>query len=162
VLALPCRTPVCGCVWIAKNNVNLVVVTHHLAQFDVAQLVADFESEQLRSFREAQDHLNALASAADGHVWHLTGEGEIIINLSVWQDFESLKNYIYSGEHLEYLRRRKEWFLPIKERHFVLWWVVVGHIPTIEEAMQHLEHLRTHGSSDYAFTVNDVRPAPQL
>jgi hypothetical protein len=148
-------------------------MTHHLAQFNVAKLVASFESEQLQSFREAQDHINALASAAEGHVWHLTGEGEssaasfrpygeeIIINLSVWQDFESLKNYTYSGQHLEYLRRRKEWFVPIKERYFVLWWVKASHIPSIEEAMQRLEHLRTHGSSDYAFLVNDVRPPPQ-
>jgi Domain of unknown function (DUF3291) len=148
-------------------------MTHHLAQFNIAKLVADFDSEQLRSFREAQDHLNALASAADGHIWHLKGEGEssaasfrpygqdIIINLSVWRDFESLKSYTYSGQHLEYLRRRKEWFVPIKERYFVLWWVAAGHIPSIEEAMERLAHLQNHGSSDFAFLVNDPRPAPQ-
>jgi hypothetical protein len=37
----------------------------------------------------------------------------------------------------------------------------VGHIPSLEEAMQRLEHLRTHGSSDFAFLVSDVRPQPQ-
>jgi hypothetical protein len=148
-------------------------VTYHLAQFNVAKLVAEFESEQLRSFREAQDQINALASAADGHIWHLSGEGEssaasfrpygneIIINLSVWRDFESLKNYTYAGQHLEFLRRRKEWFMPMGERYFVLWWIKVGHIPSLEEAMQRLEHLRTHGSSDFAFLVSDVRPQPQ-
>ena len=35
--------------------------------------------------------------------------------------------------------------------HFVMWWVPVGHQPSLEEALERLEHLKTHGDSDHAF-----------
>ena len=34
----------------------------------------------------------------------------------------------------------------------VLWWVEEGHIPSVEEAVEKLEHLRVHGPSLDAFT----------
>ena len=35
--------------------------------------------------------------------------------------------------------------------HFVMWWVPVGHRPTLDEALAKLEHLRDHGASEAAF-----------
>ena len=35
--------------------------------------------------------------------------------------------------------------------HFVMWWVPAGHRPTLEEALERLEHLRVHGDSEQAF-----------
>jgi len=32
-----------------------------------------------------------------------------------------------------------------------MWWVLHGHQPTLEEAMERLEHLRVNGDSDHAF-----------
>jgi len=34
----------------------------------------------------------------------------------------------------------------------VLWWVPAGHTPSVEEAIERLEHLGAHGPSPYAFT----------
>jgi hypothetical protein len=42
-----------------------------------------------------------------------------------------------------------------------MWWVPAGHRPTIEEAVERLEHLRQHGASDHAFGWQDL-PAAQL
>jgi hypothetical protein len=33
-----------------------------------------------------------------------------------------------------------------------LWWVVEGEPPTIESALERLEHIRAHGPSPHAFT----------
>ena len=42
---------------------------------------------------------------------------------------------------------------------FVLWWIAQGHIPTLEEARQRLEHYRAHGPSDFAFGWADLPAA---
>jgi hypothetical protein len=59
------------------------------------------------------------------------------------------------------MRRRREWFDRM-EFHLALWWVPAGHRPTVAEAQERLEHLRKHGSTDYAFQLNDTvaPPAP--
>jgi len=62
-----------------------------------------------------------------------------LINMSVWEWLEALRDFVYSGEHLAYMRRRREWFDKLDERHIVLWWT--DGIPTIEEARRRLEML---------------------
>jgi hypothetical protein len=42
----------------------------------------------------------------------------------------------------------------------VLWWVPAGHIPSVEEAQERLEHLRLHGPTPYAFTFKARFDAP--
>ena len=41
-----------------------------------------------------------------------------------------------------------------------LWWVPAGHLPTIEEGIDRLDHLRAHGPTAHAFTFRDRFPAP--
>ena len=41
--------------------------------------------------------------------------------------------------------------------HFVMWWVPVGHKPTLVEALAKLEHLRSHCDSDDAFGWDYMR-----
>jgi hypothetical protein len=33
----------------------------------------------------------------------------------------------------------------------VMWWIEPGHRPTLGEALERLEQLKTHGSSEHAF-----------
>jgi hypothetical protein len=58
------------------------------------------------------------------------------------------------------MRRKKEWFKKMGEAYMVLWWVPVGHIPSIEEAAQKLNILREHGPTAEAFTFKKAFPAP--
>ena len=143
----------------------MLLMPYHLAQFNIAKMVADLDSETMLEFREALDPINALAETVPGYVWRLKGEGQdsssnirpygedVLINMSVWEDLESLKAYTYTGGHFEYLKRRKEWFVHLKERFLVLWWVPVGHQPSVAEGMERLEHLQKHGPTEYAFTI---------
>jgi len=45
--------------------------------------------------------------------------------------------------------------------HFVMWWIPVGHVPTMTEAKERLAHLAANGPSGYAFSWESV-PAAQL
>jgi hypothetical protein len=58
------------------------------------------------------------------------------------------------------MRRRDEWFVRMREAFIVLWWVPAGHRPTIEEAIEKLEHLRAHGPTEAAFTFRKAFPPP--
>lgn len=65
---------------------------------------------------------------------------------------ESLKTYIYKSIHVELIRDRDAWFNKITTIHQALWWIPEGHIPSIEEGKEKLNHLLEHGSSETAFT----------
>lgn len=62
----------------------------------------------------------------------------IIVNMSVWEDFESLKFYVYQTVHSYFVRSSNKWFDKMEKPHMALWWVYPGHEPTVEEALQRL------------------------
>ena len=80
--------------------------------------------------------------------------------MSVWRDVASLRNYVYRTAHVEVMRRRKEWFEHMSEAFIVLWWVAVGHRPTVQEATFKLELLRKIGPSEAAFNFRSAYPPP--
>jgi hypothetical protein len=59
------------------------------------------------------------------------------------------------------LRRRREWFLPMRDAYLALWWIPRGHIPTVGEAEDRVRHLRAHGPSGHAFTLKIHFPPPE-
>ena len=136
----------------------------HLAQVNIARMLGPIDSTVMAGFVARLDDINALADGWPGFVWRLQGEGNnatdlrpfednmLIVNLSVWESLQALKDYVYKSDHVNIFRRRKEWFEPMKEMHMALWWVSQGHIPTVQEAKERLEHLRTHGPTLHAFT----------
>lgn len=144
---------------------------HHIAQLNIATLLAPIDSPQLSGFVANLDRINALAEQSPGFVWRLqTEEGDAtgidyfgsdkIVNLSVWESVEALHNYVYRSAHVEIMRRKKEWFRKMSEAYMVLWWVPDGHTPSIEEAAQKLNTLREHGPTPEAFTFKKSFPAP--
>lgn len=146
-----------------KKNPDAGAGTFHLAQLNIGTMVADRDSEQMAEFMNALDAINLLAETTPGFVWRLKDEtgnateisvfdDDTLVNMSVWEDRESLYSYVYKSGHTHYIGRRKEWFKMPAEAHMVLWWVPAGHQPTPEEAKERLMHLREHGPTDYAFT----------
>jgi hypothetical protein len=147
-------------------------IDYHLAQYNVARLVAALGDPLIADFVAALDRLNQLGDRSPGFVWrHQTEEGNstsirvrgdplILINFSVWEDAESLFEYTYRSDHAVVYRRRREWFAAPSEAHLVLWWVPAGHEPTVEEAEERLDYLRAHGPTAQAFTFKQRFPAP--
>ncbi|MFC3998356.1 DUF3291 domain-containing protein [Nocardiopsis sediminis] len=149
--------------------------SHHLAQLNIGTFTHPLDDPRMAGFTGMLDPINALAEASPGFVWRLVGEGEndatslrplgddgpdTLINLSVWESVESLWEFTYRTGHIDLLRRRRDWFVHMKEVQAVLWWVPAGHTPTVGEALKRLELLRDRGPSADAFTFKDTFPAP--
>jgi hypothetical protein len=144
---------------------------YQLAQLNVALMKEPLESPSMADFVANLDRVNALADHAPGFVWRLqTDEGDatslrpmgddMLVNMSVWENSESLRDFVYRSGHVEVMRRRKEWFERMDEAYVVLWWVPRGHLPSPEEAQERLMHLRRHGPGPYAFNFRVSFPAP--
>ena len=130
------------------------------------------ESEVMYGFASRLEEINALAEAHDGFVWRLQDESGnatniheyedpfLLVNMSVWKSVESLKDYTYYSMHKDLLKDRKLWFHRMEEMHYVLWWIPIGHVPTVAEAKERLAYLQTNGHSEYAFDFKHPYPSP--
>jgi len=137
---------------------------YQLAQVNIAKAKAPRDDPVMKGFVDQLDHINQLAENSPGFVWRLqTEEGDataiqmfedplIIVNMSVWESLEALRNYPYSGDHLIALKSRKSWFEKLDMPALTLWWVPAGQRPAIESAKIALEKIRAHGTSPEAFT----------
>lgn len=138
----------------------------HLAQLNSARIRYPMDAPEMAEFAAALDPINALADGTPGFVWRyveggtnnatdlrpVEGDDEILINLSVWESREQLYDYVYRSPHLEYLRRRREWFKPVASLDHVLWWIPAGTLPTVEEGLRRLNLVREKGPTAEAFT----------
>lgn len=142
----------------------------HVAQINVGTMVAPTDHPQVADFMNGLDRINALADAAPGFVWRLqTDDGNAtsiqifpdpltLANMSVWESVEHLKAYVYQSDHVEFFRRRAEWFEADAKR-VALWWVAVGTVPELDDAVRRIRFLERRGPSPYAFGFGRA-PAP--
>jgi hypothetical protein len=143
----------------------------HLAQLNIARLVAPEGDPRVAPFFEHLLRINQLGDESPGFVWRLqddSGQGAtdikawddplMILNLTVWESVGELRAYAYTTEHVEFLKRRLEFFEPHDGPHLALWWIPEGEIPTVEDAIARIEHLAANGPSDKAFTFASVTP----
>lgn len=146
-------------------------MNYHLAQLNIAQLLAPIDSPQLKDFVDNLDRINALAEQSEGFIWRLqTEEGdatalrpfgeEVIVNLSVWENVEVLHQFVYRTAHAPIMSRRREWFARMANAYMVLWWIPEGHQPSVEEAKQRLDLLQAQGASAQAFTFKQIFAQP--
>jgi hypothetical protein len=84
----------------------------------------------------------------------------VIINLTVWESVEALRQYVYKSAHSAVMRDRRHWFEKFNGPYYAMWWIPTGHIPDPQEGKERLEHLREHGDSPYAFSFKSVYPEP--
>ncbi len=145
----------------------------HLAQINIARLLAPLDDVRIKDFTQAIAAINLLAESTDGFVWRLKDETDnataihvfddplIIVNMSVWESLEALQHYAYQSGHAQYLRRRREWFEPMTTPHLAMWWIPAGHTPTPDEAKERLAHIEQHGDTEFAFTFKKPFTAPK-
>src|SRR5215210_5191619 len=107
---------------------------------------APLDSPAMAGFVAALEPINALADAAPGFVWRLqTDDGDatgirafdddmLIVNMSVWETIDALRGFVYDSDHRAVMAGRRQWFERMAEAYTVLWWVPVGHVPSVEEA----------------------------
>jgi hypothetical protein len=145
--------------------------TYQLAQLNIARMQEPLDSPAMADFVNNLDRINALAEASDGFVWRLQSDegnatsirplGEnVLVNMSVWSDVDSLNAFVYRSAHAGIMRRRREWFARMAEAFVVLWWIPRGHRPTLEEALARLDLLRATGPTPEAFSFRQVYAPP--
>ena len=148
-----------------------MTLRYELAQLNIAVMREPLESPTMADFVDNLDRINALADAAPGFVWRLQSDDgnntdnrplgdNVLVNISVWRDVQSLEHYVYRTAHVEIMRRRKEWFERMAEAFFVLWWVPAGHRPDVAEAARRLEMLRSLGPTPDAFSFRTAFGPP--
>jgi heme-degrading monooxygenase HmoA len=135
-------------------------------------MLAPIDDPLMAEFAAQLVPVNALADEAPGFVWRLQTESgnatgikvydddRIIVNLTVWESAEALREFVYKNAHYGVLRDRKRWFEKFDGPYYAMWWIPVGQLPSIEEGKGRLEYFREHGDSDYAFSFKHVFPVP--
>jgi hypothetical protein len=131
---------------------------YHLAQINIARLVAPVDDPKIAGFVAQLDAINALAEAAPGFVSRLQSPA---VNMSVWQSVESLRGYVYNSGHAAAFRDRAKWFEKMSLPSYCLWWVPEGHVPTVAEGRERLEHYQKHGATAWSFWFKQEFPAPE-
>lgn len=142
-----------------------------LAQLNIARMREPIDSPTLADFVANLERINALAEQSPGYIWRLQSDAgdatafrpfgdDMLVNMSLWKDIESLHNYVYKSAHIEIMRRRKEWFKQIREVYSVLWWTPGVVIPTLDQARAKLALLQRRGPTAEAFTFKQPFAVP--
>ncbi|WP_151639393.1 DUF3291 domain-containing protein [Noviherbaspirillum aerium] len=143
-----------------------------LAQVNIARALAPMNDPVMAGFAARLDGINALAESSPGFVWRLkTDDGNataisayddalILVNLSVWESVEHLRQFVYRSAHAEVMKSRRQWFERMRESHTALWWIAPGHVPTVAEAKERLAYLRRYGDTEFAFSFAKIIHPP--
>ena len=145
----------------------------HIAQINIARMRAPLEDPLMAGFVDQLADVNALADESPGFVWRLADESggaatdirvfdddRFLVNMSVWESIEALREFSYRGRHAGVMRDRGQWFEPGASR-LVLWWVAAGTVPSVEDAKGKLELLEADGPTPDAFTFREPFPPPE-
>jgi ring-1,2-phenylacetyl-CoA epoxidase subunit PaaC len=142
-----------------------------LIQINIARMKGPIASPLLADFAAQLDVVNAQAESSAGFMWRLKDETgnattisatspfgpEMLVNLSVWNDPDSLKAFVYRNQnHGAALKTRAQWFEPMTTPHFAMWWLDDSETPTLIDSKRRLQFLADNGDTPYAFTFKKV------
>ena len=145
----------------------------HLTQVNIAVARYSYDDPRFAGFVDNLDRIYAMAESTPGFVWrHVTVDGDaeakaiyaaddsMVFNMSVWESYEALHDFIYKSEHVDILRQRAKWFVPQDRPTMALWWQPAGTIPSILESKHRLDLLAKVGPTQDAFTFRSFFEAP--
>lgn len=142
----------------------------HIAEINIARMRAPLDSATMKEFRDFIDPINALAESSPGFVWRYKesseeqssaaappfGDNFIIVNMSVWESVEALREFTYKTVHSYFLRKRARWFTELAHPSVTCWWVAPGTEPDVAEGKRRLELFDRLGNGVEAFTLGRV------
>lgn len=140
-----------------------MTTTHHLAYFSLARWVAPPRPSDMALLREVA----ATAERAPGFIWQMDDpaanapyqDASVVVEISVWADMETLGAFVFHPGLRPVTTRQADVF-DQDDVGSVLWWIQIGHQPTVAEAQARLTYLRTYGPSAAAFTFRRPFAAP--
>jgi len=141
---------------------------YHLAQMNIARMVAPLDSPAMAGFVALLDPVNRQAEQSPGFVWRLQEattvqafeDPAMLVNFSIWESIEALREFTYKTSHTEPLRRRGEWF-ERGSNALAMWWIPAGHIPSVADGRDRIEFQKKHGDTQIAFSFRRRFDAPE-
>jgi heme-degrading monooxygenase HmoA len=130
---------------------------------NVAQARWAADRPEMADFYAQVPAINALADTSPGFVWRLTedaGDPSFLVNLSVWESPEALREFAYNSAHRGVFADRARWFEKPTQPSQVLWWIPEGHRPGYAEGWAKLAQLRATRPGPEAFTFAVLFPKP--
>ena len=151
------------------------MIKYQIAEINIARMKGiNINDPIMQEFVDNLSVVNSIAESSDGFIWRLKDDSDnatninpyndeqVIINISVWQSIEALEHFMYKTFHSDFLKRRKEWFQKFGKAYTAMWWIKEGEYPTIEEAVEKLDHLQQHGHSETVFDFRNKYLPPQF
>jgi hypothetical protein len=148
---------------------------YHLAELNLGILKYDWDDPRVQAFVDGLDLVNGVAQRSAGFVWMMPeedmdhaqndpkgamgGNPRTASTLSVWESAVQLEHFVWNTVHKQFYDRKAEWYDPGVDLRFVMWWVPVGHRPTMAQAMARFRHLESEGASDHAFGWDHIKDA---
>lgn len=147
-------------------------MNYNLAQINITSMKYDLNSPEMKDFVDNLDIVNTNAENSPGFVWRMKDEygantslrvfgHKILVNISMWEDVQSLRRFIASPLHASIMKRKKEWFDGVNGSHLALWWSEDGIFPTAEEAKKRLNYINQNGPTPYCFNFKETYPKPE-
>mmetsp|Transcript_5458 Transcript_5458/g.6141 ORF Transcript_5458/g.6141 Transcript_5458/m.6141 type:complete len:310 (-) Transcript_5458:336-1265(-) len=111
----------------------------NIACFNIGKIKAPYDDPSMEEFRLALDPINDIAKSIPGFIWMydsnfglhqqqqkqpelFQNDKTLMPQLSLWNDYKSLRHFVMKSGHASYLRRRREWFLPLPKPYAVCWY----------------------------------------
>lgn len=91
-----------------------------LAQLNIALAKYALDAPEIKDFVDNLNKVNALAENSEGFIWRLKDDSgdatniqafenpNMLVNMSVWQNVDSLKNFMFRTHHRDFMRRKNE------------------------------------------------------
>ena len=108
----------------------------YIAQLNISKMLGpNIDDPSMKDFVAQLDEINLLGEKSKGFVWRLKSEGgnatsynpysddRIIVNFTVWETAEDLKDFVYNTAHRLVMKDRKKWFENLGQPSYVLWYV---------------------------------------
>src|SRR5258708_12972429 len=116
-------------------------MNHNLAQVNISRLLAPLDDPKIAEFVAQLEPTNALADKSPGFVWRLKSESGnatdiaynddpfVIVNVSVSEAIEALRNFPYKSNHENVFRDRAKTFEKLPNPHSYLSYIPAAHTP---------------------------------
>ncbi|MEQ9307516.1 MAG: DUF3291 domain-containing protein, partial [Marinoscillum sp.] len=92
-------------------------IKFHIAEINIARMRGvNIDDPIMKEFADNLDNINILADSSPGFVWRMKddtnnatafnpyNDEQIIVNVSVWSDIETLEAYTYKTVHTDFLK----------------------------------------------------------
>ncbi len=151
------------------------MINYQLAQVNVSRMKGtSINDPEMKDFRDHTGTIHLLADEAPGFVWrplfdpNATSsfldihDPQVLINLSVWEDVASLKDFTYNTFHSDIMKRQREWFQKYETAHYALWWIEAGDYPSVKQAIEKLNLLEKYGATKEVFSFKNIFEKPSF